>query len=151
MTNLALRLPALLYALTSAPMACAWSETRPTLVLQLSRVERARRTAEESRYAREVVLSAAISMSLDQAEVESPTQLAASATAESALRDARDPPECTSPASDLCDATQSDATRGGANFDAAIGCESSPTLCAWAHSSEEAAVLAVLESAGAAM
>ena len=124
MMNFVVRFPALLCVLSNVT-ACAWSQARPTLVLQLSRIERATRTVDGPQQARELVLSASISMAVDRAELDSPaTHL-----------DVSEPSSFVSSAASF--------------FDAALGCEQSPTLCAWAYSAEEAAVVAVLETHGA--
>jgi hypothetical protein len=151
MKNCALRFTALLYACVSLTKACAWSDTRPTLVLQLSRVERARRTPEEIHHARELVLSASFSIALDAAELESPARLPLIAAAEFNLPDARDPPNCGS-ALGSCDVAPTDAPdRSTPKPAAADSCERAPTLCVWARAQEEAALLALLESQGAGL
>ncbi len=143
MTNLALRLPALLYVLSSVTTACAWSEARPTLVLQLSRVDRAKRTPDGEQQAREFVVSASVSMSLDTTGFESSAMLPAGAapgvTFESRATTVVDP----------ATAAPIDPALAGFDSDASLGCARSAVLCSWAHSAEEDAFVAVLERHGA--
>lgn len=157
MTNFALRVSALLCVLSSVTPACAWSEARPTLVLQLSRVERARKAMEGTQRAQEFVLSASVSMAVDTAEVESRTAIAADgnplpfsspgnpfdATAAVPVDRASEPVDVEPPAAAGLDLTEA------SSFDAANGCGQSPTLCAWAYAAEDAALVAVVERHGA--
>jgi hypothetical protein len=122
MTNLVLRVPALLCILSSVTTACAWSQARPTLVLQLRRVERGTRTMEGTQHVQDLVLSASVSMALEQADVEAP---------------------------DFYDSEPSGLVPLEASvFDATFSCGPSPTLCAWAYSAEQVALAAAAESHG---
>jgi hypothetical protein len=149
MTNFARSAAALLCGLMSVTPACAWSEARPTLVLQLSRVARTRATPEAATRAQEFVFSAAVSMALEQAAFESTRspRIPPMAAATFPYADVG-PPNATDAASPEASTDSSAPPQPyvASSFDSAgFDCERSPSLCAWARTSEEAAFIALLE------